>query len=114
MISKLGMSEFAGTLRERIVIERPSEARTAMGLSTAGWETIARCLAAIVPDGAGAEREGQVMSAMARFRVSIRLREGIAIDQRIRWGSRVLMIRQLSDEPQRGDRIVMRCEEVRT
>ena len=107
------MSEFAGTLRERIVIERPSETRTAMGLSTSGWETVARCLAAVVPDGAGAEREGMAMSAMARFKVSIRRREEIAIDQRILWGKRVLTIRQISDEPQRGDRIVMRCEEVR-
>ena len=106
-------TEFAGTLRERIVIERPVADRTAMGLSTGGWETVARAQAAIVPDGAGAEREGMALSAMARFRVSIRPREGIAIDQRILWGQRVLMIRQLSDEPQRGDRIVMRCEEVR-
>lgn len=107
------MSEFAGTLRERIVIERPAETRTAMGLSNGGWEPVARCLAAVVPDGAGAEREGMALSAMARFQVSIRPRDGIAIDQRILWGKRVLMIRQLSDEPQRGDRIVMRCEEVR-
>ena len=107
------MSEFAGTLRERIVIEAPSEVRTAMGLSTEGWEEVARCLAAIAPDGAGAEREAMALSAMPRFRVSIRPRKGIAIDQRILWGSRVLMIRQLSDDPRAGDRIVMRCEEVR-
>lgn len=107
------MSEFAGTLRERIIIEAPNETRTLMGLSTEGWLPVARCLAAILPDGAGAEREGQALSAMPRFRVSIRPREGVAIDQRILWGKRVLMIRQLSDEPQRGDRIVMRCEEVR-
>ncbi len=107
------MSEFAGTLRERIMIERPIEERNAMGLSSGGWEAVARCLAAVVPDGAGAEREGMALSAMARFKVSIRPREGIAIDQRILWGNRVLMIRQMSDEPQRGDRIVMRCEEVR-
>ena len=108
------MSEFAGTLRSRISIEQPSSERTAMGLQTAGWEEVARCLAAIVPDGAGAEAEGMTLSAMPRFRVSIRPREGIAINQRIRWGSRVLMIRQLSDDPRQADRIVMRCEEIRT
>jgi len=108
------MSEFAGTLRERIIVERPSDERNAMGLLTAGWEEVARCLAAIVPDGAGAEREGQALSAMPRFRVAIRPREGIAIDQRILWGSRVLMIRQMNDDPRGRDRILMRCEEVRT
>ena len=107
------MSEFAGTLRERIIIERPGAERTAMGLLTASWEEVARCLAAIVADGAGAEREAMTLSAMPRFRVAIRPRDGIAIDQRILWGKRVLMIRQLSDDPRASDRIVMRCEEVR-
>jgi SPP1 family predicted phage head-tail adaptor len=105
--------EFAGTLRERILIEQPNNERTSMGVRTAGWETVARCLAAIEPEGVGPEAEAQALSAMPRFRVSIRLRDGIAIDQRISWGKRVLMVRQLVDDPRRRDRIVMRCEEVR-
>ena len=105
--------EFAGMLRERILIEQRSSERTAMGVRTAGWETVARCLAAIEPEGVGPEAEAQALSAMPRFRVSIRLRDGIAIDQRISWGKRVLMVRQLVDDPRRRDRIVMRCEEVR-
>ena len=105
--------EFAGTLKERILIERPSSERTAMGLRSAGWETVARCLAAIEPEGVGPEAEAQALSAMPRFRVSIRWREGVAIDQRVRWGNRVLMIRQLLDDPRRKERIVMRCEEAR-
>ena len=107
------LSEFAGMLREQIVIERPSEQRSAMGLQVAGWEAVARCLAAIEPDGSGNEREAMALSAMARFKVSIRLRDGVAIDQRIRWGTRKLMIRQMVSDPRLGDRIVMRCEEVR-
>jgi head-tail adaptor len=111
---EVGMNnEFAGLLKERIRIERPSTERTAMGLQTAGWETVARCLAAIEPEGIGPEAEAQALSAMPRFRVSIRPREGIAIDQRISWGKRMLMVRQLADDPRRRDRIVMRCEEVR-
>ena len=105
--------EFAGTLKERILIERPSNARTEMGLSISGWETVARCLAAIEPEGVGAEAEAQALSAMPRFRVAIRWREGVAIDQRITWGKRLLMIRQLLDDPRRRERITMRCEEVR-
>lgn len=105
--------EFAGTLKERILIERPSSERTAMGLQTAGWEPVARCLAAIEPEGIGPEAEAQALSAMPRFRVAIRWREGVAIDQRVSWGRRVLMVRQLADDPRAKDRIVMRCEEVR-
>lgn len=105
--------EFAGTLRERILIERPSTERTAMGLQTAGWETVARCQAAIEPEGVGPEAEAQALSAMPRFRVSIRPREGVGIDQRITWGKRLLMVRQMIDDPRRRDRLMMRCEEVR-
>ncbi len=105
--------EFAGSLRERIIIERPVSARTAIGVQASGWEEVARCLAAIVPEGAGAESEAMALSAMPRFRVTIRKRDGIAIDQRLRWGMRLLMIRQMVDDPRLGDRHMLRCEEVR-
>lgn len=107
------MTEFSGALRERIVIERPMTRRTAAGLQEAGWETVASCFAAIAPEGAGAEAEAMALSAMPRFRVVIRHRDGIAIDQRIGWRGRRMMIRQLIFDPRAPDRLTMRCEEVR-
>ncbi|MBA3667761.1 MAG: head-tail adaptor protein [Sphingomonas sp.] len=105
--------EFAGTLKERVRIERPVTLRTAAGLQEAGWETVARCLAAIVAEGVGAEAEGQALSALPRFRVTIRRREGIAIGQRVAWGERTMLIRQRIDDPKLPDRILLRCEEMR-
>jgi head-tail adaptor len=105
--------EFAGALRERITIERPTTTRTAAGLQQSSWETVASCLAAVELEGVGAESEGQALSAMPRLRVTIRRRNGIAIDQRIRWAKRVLLIRQLLDDPRYPDRLVLRCEEKR-
>jgi SPP1 family predicted phage head-tail adaptor len=107
------MSEFAGTLRERIVIEQPVSVRNAMGLQEPGWEQVCRCLASVVLDSVGAEAEAQALSAMPRFKVTIRWREGVALDQRVTWSGRTLMVRQLLDDPRNRDRIVMRCEEVR-
>lgn len=107
------MSEFAGTLKERIRIERPVELRTASGLQTAGWEPVARCLAAIVAEGAGAEAEAQALSAMPRYRVTIRWREGIAVGQRIVWGERAMLVKQRIDDPRLRDRILLKCEEMR-
>lgn len=106
--------EFAGTLTERIEIEQPIQARNAMGLQEYGWHRIARCLAAVVLEGVGAESEGQALSAMPRYRVTIRKREGIAIDQRVSWKGRTMMIRQLLEDPNFKDRITMRCEEARS
>lgn len=105
--------EFAGTLRERILIERPVEARTAMGLAAGEWETVCSCLAAIAPDGAGAEAEGMALSAMPRFRVTIRSRSGITVDQRVSWAGRRMMVRQIADDPRARDRTTLRCEEIR-
>jgi SPP1 family predicted phage head-tail adaptor len=107
------MSEFAGTLSERIEIERPVGARTPMGVQQSEWESVCSCLASIVPDGSGAEAEAQALSAMPRYRVTIRWRDGIAIDQRIAWRGRLLIVRQMLDDPRARERIVMRCEEVR-
>ena len=107
------MSEFAGTLRERIVIEQPISVRNEMGLQEPGWEEVCRCLASIALESVGQQSEGQALSAMPKFRVTIRWREGIAIDQRISWNGRKLMVRQLLDDPRAKDRITMRCEEVR-
>lgn len=107
------MKEFAGRLRERISIERPRTTRTPTGLQEAGWELVARCLAAIELEGVGPESEGQALSVMPRLRVTIRRRQGIAIDQRIRWRARTLMIRQMLDDPRFPERLVLRCEEAR-
>src|SRR4051812_6249430 len=107
------MTEFAGTLREPIVIERPISVRNAMGLQEPGWGEVCRCLASIKLESVGAESEGQALSAMPRLRVTIRRREGIGLNQCISWGGRKLMVRQLLDDPRERDRIAMRCEEVR-
>jgi len=105
--------EFAGTLNQRIRIEKPVALRTPSGLQEAGWEPVARCLAAIAAEGAGPEAEGQALSAMPRFRVTIRWREGISVGQRVTWGERVMLVKQRIDDPALPDRILLRCEEVR-
>jgi head-tail adaptor len=107
------MSEFAGTLRERLIVERPISLRNEMGLQEPGWEEVCRCLGSVVLETVGAESEAQALSAMPRYRVTIRQRGGIGLNQRITWNKRKLMVRQLLDDPRAKDRIVMRCEEVR-
>jgi len=105
--------EFAGTLSERILIEQPGSIRNEMGLQESAWETVCQCLASVVLESVGPESEAQALSAMPRYRVTIRQREGILLDQRISWRGRKLMVRQLPDDPRAKDRIIMRCEEIR-
>jgi head-tail adaptor len=105
--------ECAGSLKQRVSIERPTLLRTAGGLQEAGWELVATCLAAVVADGVGAEAEGQALSANPRFRVTIRQRDGISVGQRVIWGDRAMLVRQRIDDPRLPDRITLRCEEMR-
>lgn len=107
------MTEFAGTLKERIVIEGPVTAWTASGLQQPGWEPVARCLAAVVPDGAGSESQAMSLSSMPRFRITIRRRDGIAVGQRILWAGRAMLVKQRIDDPRLPDRIMLKCEEMR-
>jgi head-tail adaptor len=107
-------SEFAGTLNERILIEAQVATRTALGLQEFGWVTVCRCLASVAAEGVGPESEAMALSAMPRFRVTLRKRDGIAIDQRITWKAGKMMIRQLLEDPRAKDRITLRCEEVRS
>jgi head-tail adaptor len=107
------MTEFAGTLRERLIVERPTSLRNAMGLQEPGWEEVCRCLGSVLLETVGAESEAQALSSMPRYRVTIRKRDGIGLNQRIRWNGRSLVVRQMLDDPRAKDRIVMRCEEVR-
>jgi len=107
------MNEFAGTLKQRIRIERPVDLRTDSGLQQPGWERVCDCLAAIVAEGTGAEAEAQALSAMPRYRVTIRCREGVAVGQRVVWETRAMLVKQRIDDPAAPDRILLRCEEVR-
>lgn len=106
--------EFAGSLRERVTIEALTGERNALGAQLPEYHVVARCLAAVFPEGVGAEAEGQALSAMARFRVVIRVREGIEVGQRLRWRERLMNIRQRIDDPALPDRITLRCEEIRS
>lgn len=103
----------AGALKERVAIESPSSERNAMGLWQPGWTLFAKCRASVVPEGVGSESEGMALSAMPRFRVTIRARSGLSVGQRVRWNGRILMVRQVNDDPRLKDRVALRCEEVR-
>ena len=105
--------EFAGALSERIVIERPSSERDSTGLRQPLWETVCSCRAGITLESVGAQVEGQALSAMPRYRVTIRRRDDIALDQRVTWGERKMLVRELLDDPLAKDRLSMRCDEVR-
>lgn len=108
------MTEFAGTLRTRVEIWEDTADRNASGLTAGLWTRVARCLARVEPDGFGALEEGMTLSALQRFRVTMRSREDVAVGQQVRTGSQRLVIRQVQVDGSKPDRVVLRCEELRS
>lgn len=105
--------EFGGRLSERVQIQRCDQQRDESGLSTGAWSIFAECFASVEAEGFGAESEAMSLSAMPRFRVIIRSRDDVTIDQRIGWRARTMTIRQILTDPRQSDRLTMRCEECR-
>nr|WP_245197967.1 head-tail adaptor protein [Sphingomonas kaistensis] len=107
------VSEFAGSLTQRIELWERSQDRLATGASSETLSMVLSCLAAIVAEGAGAANEAMSVSAMPRFKVTVRRQSEFAIDQQVRWRGRRLVVRQIVDDPMLPDRLVLRCEEQR-
>lgn len=107
------MSEFAGSLTQRIELWERSAVRLGTGASSEEMRLVLNCLANIVAEGAGAADEAMSVSAMPRYRVTVRKQPYFAVDQQVRWRGRRLVIRQIVDDPKLPDRLVLRCEEQR-
>lgn len=107
------VSEFAGRLDQRIELWERSPERSETGSSSEELRLVLRCHAAITAEGGGAAVEAMTMSAMPRFRVTVRTRAEIAVGQEVRWRGRALQVRQLVDDSLLPDRLVLHCEEQR-
>lgn len=107
------MSEFAGSLSQRIEFWERAQRRLPSGASSEEMQFAISCLAAIVTDGAGAADEAMSVSAMQRFRITIRYSQEIRFDHQVRWQGRKLAIHQITQDPKLADRLVLRCEELR-
>jgi head-tail adaptor len=107
------MSEFAGRLTQRVELWARSAFRSETGVSSEEMSLMLNCLADIVAEGAGAADEAMSVSAMPRYRVTVRRQSEFAVDQQIRWRGRRLLIWQIVDDPKLPDRLVLRCEEQR-
>ncbi|WP_426267869.1 phage head completion protein [Sphingomonas sp. LHG3443-2] len=107
------MSEFAGSLTQRIELWERSQARLMTGASSEEMNLVLSCRASIVAEGSGAPDEAMSVSAMPRYRITVRKLADFTIDQQVRWRGRRLMVRQIVDDPMLPDRLVLRCEEQR-
>jgi head-tail adaptor len=107
------MSEFAGALCERISFERRSDARDLLAGVRGKWRYDGAAWAAVAPLGAGDAVEGDALSALPRWRVTIRSREGLEPGSRIIWRGRFLRVRSVESDPREPAQLILTTQEQR-
>jgi SPP1 family predicted phage head-tail adaptor len=103
----------AGSLRETVTVQVPSETRNDMGESEQTWSTFAVRRAAVqAMSFVEQERRGQIGGATS-YMVRIRYLEGITSAMRLRWDSRDGRILYVSSVVEKGHREEheLTCEE---
>jgi head-tail adaptor len=107
------MSEFAGTLRERVVLETRLEARDARGGANGRYSYDGEAWAALMPMMLADLTRADALSALPRWQVTMRKREGVGMRTRLTWRGKYLAVRGLVSDPLQPAQMVLTCEEVR-
>lgn len=107
------MTEFSGALRERVTIERRLGNRDALGGATGRYAYDGAAWAAVTPLIPADLTVADSLSALPRWQVTIRKREGIDLRTRFVWRGRFLGVRGCITDPRDPARMVLTCEEKR-
>jgi head-tail adaptor len=107
------MTEFAGTLRERVTIERRLGNRDALGGASGAYAYDGAAWVAVSPLIPADLAAAGSLSAMPRWQVTMRKREGIDLKTRLVWRGRFLGVRGVVSDPRNPAQMVLTCEEKR-
>lgn len=107
------MNEFAGSLRERVVLETRLDARDAYGGATGKYSYDGVAWAALMPLVPGDLARADALSAMPRWQVTMRKREGLGLRTRLTWRGKYLAVRGIVSDPRQPAQMLLTCEEVR-
>jgi head-tail adaptor len=112
-VKGLDMSEFAGALRERVTIERRSDGRDALARGDGRWIYDGAAWVGVAPLVPADLIAADTLSALPRWTVVMRKREGIGLYTRLVWRGRFLAVRSVISDPREPARMVLTCEERR-
>jgi SPP1 family predicted phage head-tail adaptor len=107
------MSGFAGNLRERLVIEQRMADRDNRGGANGKYVYAGEAWAALMPLVPNDLTQADALSAMPRWSVTIRKREGIDPGVRLTWRGKYLAVRGVVSDPREPAQMVLTCEELR-
>lgn len=107
------MTEFAGNLRERVLIETRVDSRDVRGRSNGKYVYEGVAWAALMPLAPSDFVRADALSALPRWQVTMRKRESVGMHTRLTWRGRHLAIRALVTDPREPAQMVLTCEELR-
>lgn len=107
------MTEFSGTLKERVTIERRLGQRDTLGGAIGSYAYDGAAWVAVSPLIPGNLAEADSRSALPRWQVTMRKREGVDLKTRLVWRGRFLGVRAVVSDPRDPARMVLTCEESR-
>jgi SPP1 family predicted phage head-tail adaptor len=105
--------EFAGTLRERVVIETRLSTRDSRAGAVGNYRYDGQTWAAVSPLMPADLASADALSALPRWRVTIRKREGVGLGTRLTWRGKYLAVCGALSDPQTPAQMQLTCEEVR-
>lgn len=105
-------SELAGTLRERVILEKRLGGRDALGGAAGRYAYLGEAWAAVSPIAPGDLTAGESLRALPRWRVIVRRRSGIDPGVRLVWRGRQLAVRGIVSDPRDASHIILTCEEM--
>ena len=107
------MTEFSGSLRERVTLERRLGNRDALGGAIGAYAYDGAAWAAVSPLIPADLTVADSLSALPRWQVTMRKREGVDLKTRLVWRGRFLGVRSVVSDPRDPARMVLTCEEKR-
>ena len=106
-------AEFAGSLRDRITVERVSAQRDALGAASDETSIIGTFWAAVETDGTGSVSDAESRSAPQRWRFTLRQTGEVMPGDRIIWGARKLTILTAAADLRLLPKTILTAEETR-
>jgi head-tail adaptor len=107
------VSEFAGSLRERVTIERRDTSRDALGGANRRYVYDGAAWVAVRPIVQGGLIAADAISALPRWQVTMRKREEIGPWTRFVWRGKFLVVRGVECDPREVGIMLLSCDEVR-
>ncbi len=105
--------EFAGTLRERVGIEKRLGDRDQLAGATGSYLYKGVAAASVMPLIDAGLVEAQSLSAMPRWNVTMRKRDDMSQKIRLTWRGKYLAVKSLHSDPREPAQMVLTCEEIR-